>query len=83
MIGEVLAAALGVLIGVALALLVSRAVFIRIANWQRFSSKDLKALAGQVEILLKRWGKMHDRLNVLEDPVLRATQDLGLKEGKE
>ena len=28
--------------------------------------KDVRALAGQVEILLKRWGDMHDRLKVLE-----------------
>ena len=40
--------------------------------------KDLRALAGQAEVLLQRWNDLHDRVVVLEDPVKRAAQDLGL-----
>lgn len=29
--------------------------------------KDLRALAKQQEILLKRWGDLHNRLKVLEE----------------
>ena len=66
MIGEIVAAGLGVVVGVLLALLAHWVAFARIGRWQRFTAKDLRALAGQVEILLKRWGDMHDRLKVLE-----------------
>ena len=41
--------------------------------------KDLQALAAQQEILLKRWGDLHDRLVVLEDPLKRSLQDLRLR----
>ncbi len=42
--------------------------------------KDVWAIAGQVEILLQRWNDLHDRVVVLEGPVKRAAQDLGLPE---
>ena len=42
--------------------------------------KDVWAVAGQVEVLLQRWNDLHDRVVVLEDPVKRAAQDLGLQE---
>ena len=79
MIAEVFAAALGVIVGALLATLGYWAAFRRVGRWQRFTTKDFRALATQQEILLKRWGDLHDQFSDLQDLVDLLVAEKGRK----